>query len=196
MKNIAGCVGGLAGLGLHFAGVAGPYWPLVVAGLYGAGALIAPPEKVSLVIDGTAAETGRLRADLDGLVERVRSHRPPAEAVDRLEEIASMLRDLLGRTDLLSADSLYEISRAIRTDLPIGFETYLNLPRWYAARHGEAASAELVTQLGLIADSVARTAEEVYADETRRLRDHTTYLRDRERSGDLTLPDGIEPPEA
>jgi len=63
----------------------------------------------------------------------------------------------------------------------------------YAARHGEAASAELITQLGLIADSVARTAEEVYAAETRRMRDHTTYLRDRERN-DLTLPDGIEPP--
>jgi hypothetical protein len=194
VKNLIGCAGGLVGLGLHFAGVAGPYWPLVVAGLYGAGALVAPPEKVSLVIDDTVAETGRLRADLDGLVARVRSHRPPAEAVDHLEEIASMLRDLLGRTDLLSSGSLYEITRAIRTDLPAGFETYLNLPRWYAARHGEEAVGELVTQLGLIAASVARTAEEVYATETRRMRDHTTYLRDRERSGDLTLPDATEPP--
>ncbi len=80
-KNLAGCVGGLIGLGLHFGGVAGPYWPLVVSGLYGAGALVAPPEKVSLVIDDTAAETGLLRADLDGLVAGVREHRPPDEAV-------------------------------------------------------------------------------------------------------------------
>jgi hypothetical protein len=196
VKNLTGCVGGLVGLGLHFAGVAGAYWPLVVAGTYAAGALAAPPEKVSLVVDDTAAETGRLRADLDRLIARVRSRRTPAEALDRLEEIAATLRDLLGRTDLLSADSRYEIARAIRTDLPIGFETYLNLPRWYAARHGEEASAELVAQLGLIAASVARTADEAYAAETRRMRDHTRYLRDRERTGDLTLPDGPEPPAA
>jgi hypothetical protein len=197
-KNLVGCVGGLVGLVLFFTGVSGPYWPLVVAGLYGAGALVAPPErKVSLVIDDTATETGRLRTDLEGLVTRVRSLGPPEEALARLEEIAPMLRDLLGRTDLLSAspDSLYEISRAIRTDLPTSFETYLNLPRWYALRHGDEASAELVTQLGLIADSVAKTAGDVYATEAQRMRDHTAYLRDRERTGDLTLPDAAEPPQ-
>jgi hypothetical protein len=188
MKNLVGCAGGLVGLGLHFAGVAGPYWPLVVAGLYGAGALIAPPERqVSLVIDDTVTETDRLRADLDGLVTRVRSLGPPADAIARLEEIASMLRDLLSRADLLSAnpDSLYEISRAIRTDLATSFETYLNLPRWYALRHGDEASAELLTQLGLIADSVAKTAADVYGTEAQRMRDHTRYLRDREHEGDL-----------
>lgn len=212
-KNLVGSVGGIIGLGLFFTGISGPYWPLVVAGLYGVGALLAPAEKtVSLVIDDTATETDRLRADLDGLVARVRSLDPPEEATTRLEEIASMLRDVLGRADLLSAspDALYEVSRAIRTDLPTSFETYLNLPRWYALRHGGEASAELLTQLGLISDSVSRTAEEVYVTEAQRMRDHTAYLRDRERPGDdlalpdrgggdltpddLTLPDRNEPP--
>jgi hypothetical protein len=45
----------------------------VVAGLYGAGALIAPPEKVSLVIDDTAAETGRLRDHTAYLRDRERN---------------------------------------------------------------------------------------------------------------------------
>lgn len=196
-KNLVGCVGGIVGLALFFTGISGPYWPLVVVGLYAVGALLAPPDKkVSLVIDDTATETDRLRADLEGLVTRVRSLGPPQEAMTRLEEIATMLRDVLGRADLLSAspDALYEVSRAIRTDLPTSFETYLNLPRWYALRHGGEASAELVTQLGLIAESVAKTAEEVYGTEAQRMRDHTAYLRDRERPGDLTLPDGTEPP--
>lgn len=201
-KNLAGCAGGLVGLGLNFLGYAGPYWPIVVAGLYGAGALLAPAEKVSLVIDDTVAEVGRLRADLDGLLTRVRERRLPPEAVERLDEIASMLRDVLGRADLLTAspDSLYEISRAIRTDLPTGFEAYLNLPRWYAARRvvGQgAASDELITQLDLIASSVSKTAADVYAAEAQRMRDHTQYLRDRENEGELKLPPsgGAAPPE-
>ena len=41
-RNLAGCVGGAAGLVLHFTGVAGPWWPGAVAGLYGLGALLAP----------------------------------------------------------------------------------------------------------------------------------------------------------
>lgn len=189
VKNIAGCLGGLIGLGLHFTGVAGPYWPIAVAGLYGAGALLAPPEKVVLGNDDTVAEAGRLRADLDGLLARVRERRLPPPAAELLDQIASMLTDLLERADLLTAspDASYEITRAIRTDLPAGLEAYLNLPRWLAARR--AASDELVTQLDLIAGSVSRTAERVFAAETRRMRDQTRYLRDREATGELMLPD-------
>ncbi|POM23828.1 hypothetical protein BTM25_24540 [Actinomadura rubteroloni] len=190
-KNLFGCVGGLAGLGLHFTGVAGPYSPAVVAGLYAAGALLAPPEKVTLVLDDTVGETERLRADLEGLVGRVRARRATPEALERLDGIAGMLRDLLSRPDVLGADPLYEISRAIRTDLPMSFETYLDLPRWYALRRTghRTASEELLNQLDLIAASVTRTADDVYAAEAQRLRDHTDYLRGRERDGDLTLPD-------
>ncbi|WP_433187333.1 hypothetical protein [Actinoallomurus sp. CA-150999] len=191
-KNLVGSAAGLAGLGLYFAGLAGPYWPLVVAGLYGVGALAAPPQRVNLIVDDTAAETGRLRGDLDELVARVHGHRVPAQALERLDIIASMLRDVLLRSDVLngSPDLLYEVSRAIRTDLPTSFETYLNLPRWYAARrigHGTAGE-ELITQLDLITASVTKTAENVYDADTRRMRDHTRYLRDREPDDDLGAP--------
>lgn len=144
--------------------------------MYGAGVLLAPPERVRLVIDDTVAATGRLRADLEELLRRVHEHRLPAAAVERLDEIASMLRGLLDRAGLPSAspDALYEVSRAIRTDLPISFEAYLNLPRWYASRRAVQGSAadELLTQLALIADSVARTAGEAYAVDIQRMRDH------------------------
>ena len=195
-KNLAGSVAGLAGLGLHFTGLAGPYWPLIVVGLYGAGALAAPPQKVTLVIDDSAAETGRLRTDLDDLLAKVRHHRLPAEAVERVDVIASMLRDILLRSDVLSGspEPMFELSRAIRTDLPTSLEGYINLPRWYAPRRGGPGSAadELVAQLDLITASLTKTAETVYDADTRRMRDHTRYLRDREPDDSLGLPPPAE----
>ncbi|MGW3229580.1 hypothetical protein [Kitasatospora sp. NPDC001095] len=41
-RNLVGCAGGAVGLGLHFAGLGGAWWPGVVAGLYGVGALLTP----------------------------------------------------------------------------------------------------------------------------------------------------------
>ena len=77
-KNVAGCVGGLIGLVLHLVGLAGSYWVVVVIGLYGVGALAAPPERIVLVTD-PEEEAGQLRAELDGLVARVRGFAVPAE---------------------------------------------------------------------------------------------------------------------
>ncbi|MFF2116000.1 hypothetical protein ACFVXH_01635 [Kitasatospora sp. NPDC058184] len=44
-RNLVGCAGGAVGLGLHFAGLGGVWWPGVVAGLYGVGALLTPAPK-------------------------------------------------------------------------------------------------------------------------------------------------------
>lgn len=44
-RNPVGGAAALAGLALAFAGFAGAYWPVVVGGLYGAGALLAPPPR-------------------------------------------------------------------------------------------------------------------------------------------------------
>ncbi|MER5640859.1 hypothetical protein ABT095_28405 [Kitasatospora sp. NPDC002227] len=41
-KNLVGCGLGAGGLVLHLAGLGGPWWPALVAGLYAAGALLAP----------------------------------------------------------------------------------------------------------------------------------------------------------
>ncbi|WP_327676283.1 hypothetical protein [Kitasatospora sp. NBC_00458] len=42
VRNIAACAAGAGGLGLHFAGYGGVWWPGIVAGLYGAVALLVP----------------------------------------------------------------------------------------------------------------------------------------------------------
>ncbi|HEX2313424.1 MAG TPA: hypothetical protein VHJ17_06830 [Thermomonospora sp.] len=188
-KNLVGSACGLAGLGLYFAGVAGAYWPVVVAGLYAAGALAAPPEKVTLAVGDAEDETGRLRADLDALVERVAAHagRMPPPAMVRLKEIRDTLGDVLGRADLLAADpdARYELTRAIRADLPAGFEAYLNLPGWFASGRGAAArrtaADELVTQLDLIGEHVTALAHRLFEADAQRMRDQTRYLQERSR---------------
>jgi hypothetical protein len=197
-KNLVGSVCGLFGLGLYLAGAVGSYWPAVVAGLYAAGALAAPPEKVTLVLEleHASAETDLLRADLDRMVERVAAHagRMPPPAMVRFRDTIEMVRDLLARADALTADpdALYEISRVIRTDLPAGFESYLNLPGWFAAGRGaggrRTAADELSAQLGLIAEQVRQTAERVYETDAQRLRDQTRYLEERGRRSGLDLP--------
>ncbi|REE95397.1 hypothetical protein [Thermomonospora umbrina] len=188
-KNLVGSACGLVGLGLYFTGAAGAYWPLVIGGLYAAGALAAPPEKVTLVIADPTEDTGRLREELDALVERVAAHagRMPPPAMVRLKEIRDTLVHLMDRPDLPAADpdARYELTRAVRSDLPAGFETYLNLPGWFASGRGSAArrtaSDELVTQLDLIAEHVSELAHRLLEGDAQKMRDQTTYLRDRSR---------------
>jgi hypothetical protein len=181
-RNLIGCAGGLLGLGLHFAGVAGSYWLAVVAGLYGVGALLAPPDRVTLVTDPTEEAT-RLRRDLDALVTRVAGSRVPAGVSPSLERVADVLRGLLDRPRELHADpdTLHTATRVIGTDLPLSVQNYLNLPWWYAA--AKQADAELLRQLDLIEADVVRAAERFHDADARRQTDHTRYLEDRGREG-------------
>jgi hypothetical protein len=181
-RNIVGCVGGLLGLGLYFAGAAGVYWPAVVVGLYAAGALLAPPDRVVLVTDPTE-EASRLRRDLDALVARVAAGRVPLGVAPRLDRVADVLRGLLDRPRELRADpdALHAATRVIGTDLPLSVQNYLNLPWWYAA--AKQADAELLRQLDLIEADVVRTAERFHDVDAQRQADHTRYLEDRDREG-------------
>ena len=178
-KNVAGCTGGLIGLLLHFAGLAGSYWVLVVLGLYGVGALAAPPERIVLVTD-PEEEAGQLRAELDALVLRVRGFHVPAEVPPKLGEIAEVLRGMLDRPRELRADpeALHAVTRLVGTDLPLSVQTYLNLPWWFAAARG--SGAELVRQLDLLHADAVRVAERFHAADVQRQADHTRYLEDRE----------------
>lgn len=178
-KNLAGCTGGLIGLLLHFAGLAGSYWVLVVIGLYGVGALAAPPERIILVTD-PEEEAGQLRADLDALVGRVHGFNVPSEVAPKLAEIAEVLRGMLDRPRELRADpdALHAVTRLVGTDLPLSVQTYLNLPWWYAAARG--SGAELVRQLDLLKADAVRVAERFHAADAQRQADHTRYLEDRE----------------
>ena len=183
-RNLVGCIGGLVGLVLHLVGVAGSYWLLVVFGLYGVGALLAPPDRVTLVTD-PEQEAAQLRRELDSVVARVHGFggRVPADVLPRLDRVAEVLRGMLDRPRELRAnpDALHAVTRVIGTDLPLSVQSYLNMPWWYAA--AKQADGELVRQFGLLENDVIRTAERFHAADAQRQADHGRYLEDRDRDG-------------
>ncbi|WP_344968876.1 hypothetical protein [Streptosporangium fragile] len=193
-RNIAGCALALAGLAAHFLGLAGAYWPVVVAGLYGVGALLAPPDRVRLRVSHAEVETAGLRADLDALLRKVEgAQRFPDDVRARLGDLAGVLGGILDRAEVLTAspDHLHIVSQTIRAYLPAGLEAYANLPRGYALtrRAGRERSAheELLSQLDLLDAKLREVAQAVHHGDEQALRDHGRFLRDRFGRSDLDL---------
>lgn len=204
LRNLSGAAAGLVGVVVAFAGVFGAYWPLAVAALYTAGALAAPPERVRLGGAGAGRTPRDLRRDLAALAEGVerRRSRLPGAASERFDRLRAKLADLLRldadlRTD---PDTAYELERVVRTDLPEAVEAYLNLPwRFAAGRRADGAgggsgtdgaAGELCEQLDLLEASVDKAADRLLETRARRQRDHTSYLRARERTAPLDPPGG------
>lgn len=197
-RNLVGAGAGLVGVALAFTGVLGPLWPLAVVALYVAGALAAPPERVRLAAEAVGRTPQELRRDLEGLAEKVGRSRArlPRDAAEAFERLRGRLADLLEMEADVQADpeTAYELERVVRRDLPEAVEAYLNLPWWFDAGRraggGGSAAEELRAQLALLESSVGTAAERLLEAHTRRQRDHTTYLRERERSISSDEPGG------
>ncbi|MEV7808701.1 hypothetical protein AB0O28_37690 [Microbispora sp. NPDC088329] len=192
-RNIVGSALALGGLGLHFLGLAGSFWPVVVAGLYGVGALLTPPTRVRLTISHAEVEARALRDDLDTLVAEVSPPRFPEDVAAKVGDLAAILRDVLARAEALTSapDHLHVVSQAVRDYLPTSLEAYANLPRSYAlTRRGpreRSAHEELMAQLGLLEAGLSAIAEAVYQGDEQALRDQGRFLRDRFGGSSLDL---------
>ncbi|MGW7313214.1 hypothetical protein [Streptomyces sp. NPDC054865] len=188
-KNLAGSACGLLGVVLALVGVAGPYWPVVVAGLYGAGALLAPPERVPLpTVTDPAEQLGVLHGDFGRLREYLAEVELPAGAGGRLSELTELYGALLAPgwvTEVLAGDpeAVHALSRAIRTDVPECVDTY-NRTRWWTrlAAGGEPPERHLERQLSVLLDEAERLTADLREAEARRQQTHTTYLEERGRS--------------
>ncbi|MEU3335701.1 hypothetical protein ACWCQ1_16970 [Streptomyces sp. NPDC002144] len=185
-KNIAGSAGGLAGLVLTFAGVAGPYWPVVVAGLYGAGALIAPPERPPLPdFPSPSAQLEELRADFDKLGTYLAEVDLPPAAAGRLTELTDLLTALLAPgwvTEVLAQDpeGVHTLSRTVRQDIPEAVDSYVRTRWWTRMTPGsEPPERHLERQLTLLQEEAERLATTLRETEARRQETHTRYLEER-----------------
>jgi hypothetical protein len=159
-KNLMGAAGGVIGLIITFLGLAGPYWPLVVIGLYLAGALAAPPEKIRLVLEDA---TGLLAGLLD---------RPDAltTAPDQMYAITRAIR-----TDLPESIESY-------LNIPWWYAATRRI-------NGQRTAAEeLTAQLELLEHDLTGTADQVYGADAQRLRDQTRYLEERTSPRELDIP--------
>ncbi|MFJ7155560.1 hypothetical protein ACIQUQ_11535 [Streptomyces sp. NPDC101118] len=188
-KNLAGSAAGVVGVGLTLAGVAGPYWPVVVAGLYGAAALIAPPEHVVVPdFPDPAEQLSTLRDDFATLKRYIAEVEPNPAAAGKLTELMNRYEALLDPTwvsDVLAADpeAVHTLSRAVRQDVPECVDTYHRARWWSRLNPGtESPDRHLEHQLTLLYDEADRLTTTLREAESRRQQTHTTYLEDRGRS--------------
>ncbi|MFJ2018414.1 hypothetical protein [Streptomyces nodosus] len=185
-KNIAGSACGLVGLALTFTGVAGPYWPVVVAGLYGAGALIAPPERPAVPdFPDASARLDELRGDFGTLRAYLADVELPPAASGRLTELTELLAALLDPgwvADVLVQDpeAVHTLSRAVRQDVPEAVDTFVRTRWWSRLTPGqEPPERHLERQLSLLHEETDRLASALRETEARRQETHTRYLEDR-----------------
>jgi len=187
-KNLTGSACGLVGLVLTFAGVAGPYWPVVVVGLYGAGALIAPPERPPLPdFPDPSAQLEELRDDFEKLGGYLTDVELPPAASGRLTELAQLLAGLLDPqvTHDLAQDpeGVHILSRAIRQDVPEAVDTFVRTRWWTRLAPGtEPPERHLERQLTVLQEEARGLAANLREVEARRQESHTRYLEDRGRS--------------
>ncbi|WP_329553149.1 hypothetical protein [Streptomyces sp. NBC_00696] len=187
-KNLTGSACGLVGLVLTFVGVAGPYWPVVVVGLYGAGALIAPPERPPLPdFPDPSAQLDELRDDFEKLGGYLADVELPPAAAGRLTELNQLLAGLLDPriTHDLAQDpeGVHILSRAIRQDVPEAVDTFVRTRWWTRLAPGtEPPERHLERQLTVLQEEAQGLAANLREVEARRQESHTRYLEDRGRS--------------
>ena len=185
-KNLAGSACGIVGLALTFAGVAGPYWPVVVAGLYGAGALIAPPERPPVPdFPDPSAQLDELRGDFGKLRAYLADVELPPAAAGRLTELTELLAALLDPgwvAEVLAQDpeGVHALSRAVRQDVPEAVDTFVRTRWWTRLAPGvEPPERHLERQLAVLHDEAQTLATSLHEVEARRQESHTRYLEDR-----------------
>ncbi|MFI1333950.1 hypothetical protein ACH4U7_28375 [Streptomyces sp. NPDC020845] len=188
-KNITGSAAGIAGLALTFTGLAGAYWPVVVVGLYGAGALIAPPERPAApYFADPARELDALREDFTRLRDYLGEVELPPAASGRLTELDGLLAALLdpelaGEALMLDPEGTYALSRIIRHDVPEAVDTYARTRWWTRLTPGtDPPERHLERQLTLLFDEANAMASALREAEARRQQTHTQYLEDRGRN--------------
>ncbi|OWA09443.1 hypothetical protein B9W62_14185 [Streptomyces sp. CS113] len=174
---------------LTFTGTAGPYWPVVVAGLYGAGALLAPPERPALPdFPDPSAQLEEVRGDFGRLRGYLTDVELPQTAEERLAGLTGLLAALLEPgwvAEVLAADpeGLHTVSRAVRQDIPEAVDAYVRTRWWTRLTPGqEPPERHLERQLALLREEAERLTDRLRDAEARRQEPHTRYLRDRSES--------------
>ncbi|MFJ7942757.1 hypothetical protein ACIQ6K_03650 [Streptomyces sp. NPDC096354] len=188
-KNLTGSACGIAGLALTFTGLAGAYWPVVIVGLYGAGALIAPPDRLPAPdFPDPSSQLEAVRADFATLREYLAEVELPPAASGRLVELTELLEGLLAPgwvSEALATDpeAIHALSRAVHQDIPESVDTYLRTRWWTRLTPGnEPPERPLEQQLSLLHREAESLAAGLREAEARRQQTHTRYLQDRGRT--------------
>lgn len=180
-KNLAGSACGIVGVGLSFTGAAGSLWPLVVVGLYGAGALIAPPERPPApAFPGTEEQLDVLRSDFATLRAYLAEVELPPRAADGLKKLDALLDALLAPGWVSDPEHLHVLARAVRQDLPEAVDTFVRTRWWHRVTPGaEPPESHLERQLDALHGEAERIASALQDAEAIRQEALTIYLEGR-----------------
>ncbi|MFD3661798.1 hypothetical protein ACFWVF_14570 [Streptomyces sp. NPDC058659] len=180
-KNLTGCAAGLAGLALTLTGAAGSLWPLVVVGLYGAGALIAPPERPDTPHFPSADEQlDALRADFTKLRAYLTEVELPSATREQLTALDTLIEALLEPGWVSDPEHLHVLARAVRLDVPEAVDTFVRT-RWWSrfASGAEAPEGHLERQLAALHEEATAIATALQEAEAIRQHIHTEYVEGR-----------------
>ncbi|MCX5392875.1 hypothetical protein [Streptomyces sp. NBC_00094] len=180
-KNLTGSAAGLAGLALTLTGAAGALWPLVVVGLYAAGALIAPPERPDTPHFPDAGEQlEALRTDFTALRAYLAEVELPPAPRERLTALDALVEALLEPGWVSDPDHLHVLARAVRQDIPESVDTFVRTRWWSRFTAGaEAPESHLERQLAALHEEATRIATALQEAEEIRQHTHTEYVEGR-----------------
>ncbi|MDV5148061.1 prefoldin domain-containing protein [Streptomyces sp. SBC-4] len=180
-KNLTGCAAGLAGLALTLTGAAGSLWPLVVVGLYGAGALIAPPERPDTPHFPSADEQlDALRTDFTKLRAYLTEVELPSATRERLTALDALIEALLEPGWVSDPEHLHVLARAVRLDIPEAVDTFVRTRWWSRFTSGsEAPEGHLERQLAALHEEATAIATALQEAEAIRQHIHTEYVEGR-----------------
>ncbi|MEV1090277.1 hypothetical protein [Streptomyces microflavus] len=185
-KNLTGSACAVGGLALTLTGFAGTYWPVVVAGPYGAGALLAPPARPPAPeFPGPSSQLDGLRDDFTTLQEYLdRVDLPPA-STEQLGSLTELLAGLLAPgwvSQALAQDpeGIHVLARAVHRDLPESVDAFVRTRWWTRMAPGQQDPEEqLGRQLTLLHREVEALVAGLREAEEIRQQTHTRYLEDR-----------------
>jgi hypothetical protein len=192
-KNIIGSTLALFGLLLFFTGVITSFfWPFVVVGMYGIGALLAPgPPKVAL--SGTSFDPDSIRKSLQRTLS-IASGKLSPDLQAKLQDIADTIMGILPHYADFPAGSpdLFVVGRTATDYLPSALQAYLNLPRAYATLHkmqnGKTADEVLSDQLTLLGSKMDEVADAVHKKDSDALMANGRFLEEKFGASPLALP--------
>ena len=190
-KNLVGCALAVVGVVVALTGLVGPFWPLLVGGLYVAGVGLTPAPRLHQL--QAADDLQDVRRALTAQVQAL-SGRVPAEVMSRVSRIENIILALLPKAEQLPAGSedRYILRATALEYLPAALDSYLNMPRDYAAHRridgDRTPEAELVDQLSLLESKMVEISEDFSGNDSQRLLANGRFLREKFGHSELQAP--------
>jgi hypothetical protein len=186
-KNIVGCVLALAALAAFFAGVIHDFWPEIVAGAYGIGALAAPGsgtfDPVAFERDMTPEEISTSLARFTSKIEKL----VPADDFALVQSIVTSINGILPLLALRAASvadaDAYSIRQTALHYLPETIAAYLKMPPAFRSlqplQDGKTANVVLLEQLKVLDAKMKEIAQNLAANNAQALLANGQFLRER-----------------